>query len=267
MKYFRVYAIAFLIFSNPVHAKVAAGLAGFLSVIPGLGQLVNGRPLETVGWAGAYFGTAYGLKQPYAAYFIQMYNMYDAYRDAKPEINRYKNHNWFQNYIGAFNPANVLDPIGGPTLALYGAAPGISKYKGGNFTPLKPFGVAMIGWGEEALFRGFLFPAFSDLFGGKFWGALVSSVAFGMIHTQYGAAGKATVGLLGMVFCWQVDNNEYDLRKSIFAHAWIDFFLLPKGVSALEKPPTRENLEDGGVDVGRISYLYEGLGARLNFEF
>ena len=74
-----------------------AGLAGGLSIVPGLGQVSNGDVLEGFGWLGLV-GGAYCIDKGWGMDLL-FYNMYDAYRDAKPKINRYTNYNLFQNYI------------------------------------------------------------------------------------------------------------------------------------------------------------------------
>jgi membrane protease YdiL (CAAX protease family) len=244
---FRAALVAFIIIVTPCHAKPAAGVSGALSLIPGLGQAANGDLLEGLGWLGAVIGVS--LVKPYVAYDIWQYQMYDAYRDAGPKIKRYANHTWYENYLAVFNPLNFFDPIGAPLLAGYGVYPGWVKYHGSNLYPYKALSTSFIGPAEEGLFRGFLFPAFSDVFNSAFVGAVVSSAIFGLVHTQYGASGKIAVGIFGLIECWQVHSNKYDLRKSNFAHSWVDFFLLPRGVGPLEDPPTRENLNSGSIGV------------------
>ena len=216
----------------PAKTQAAAGATGLLSVVPGLGQVVNGDTLEGAGWfvtsVGLFFSGNAVMSQ--IGYDIWQYNMYDAYRDARPSIGRYKNHNVAQNYIATFNPLNVVDPIGAPIFGV-GAALGTRNSYAGIRNPTYIPYYAFVGLGEEGLFRGFLFPAFSDLFG-TVPGAVVSSALFSVFHFTNGkgalGAGPLTFRFLaGMLFAWQTHRNKYDLRKSIFAHAWFDIFVGP----------------------------------------
>lgn len=248
--------------------KLPAGVAGAMSILPGLGQAVNGNVAEGALWFAATAGAA--AVRPYIAFNIWQYNLYDAYRDAKPENGRYKDNTWYENYLGGLNPFNVLDPIGGPFTLLYGAIPGYVLHHGNNYMLLKPVGTAFIGAGEEALFRGFLFPAFSDLFGSKWIGGFVSSALFGAAHFQYNWGGRAVVAGFGGVACLQLDLNDYDLRKNIFMHTWVDFFLLPRGIGPLENPKPKKAGEKDDDDSSKIdikSALLGGIGIRLGFAF
>jgi len=250
--------------SNTANAKTPAGLAGVLSIVPGLGQVSNGDFLEGLGW---FASTVVLYKvQPYVAFDLHMYNMYDAYRDAKPSNGRYTNYSLFENYIGVFNPLNALDLVGGPLLTFYGVVPGLAYYKGQNLYPLKAISTSFIGPAEEGLFRGFLFPAFSSAVSSKLGGALISSILFGLVHTQYDPKNQMVVGLYGLVQCVIADLNKYDLRKGMFSHSWTDFFLLPKGVGPLENAPSSETLNQDGTAKSQ-SVIARGItfGWRIKF--
>jgi len=216
-----------------------AGLAGTLSIIPGLGQAVSGEPLEGLGWFSSVVGlSVMGGDFAQIGFNIWMYNMYDAYRDAKPQIGRYKDHSVYINYLGAWNPLNIIDPIGAPIVA-YGAYAGSRRGFPGLRSVRKPIIYSFVGLGEEAIFRGFLFPAFSDLFSSTLAGALTSSAVFSVAHVTGGRENLSSVMLaqrfvFGLLFCWQASRNQYDLRKSIFAHAWYDVFVDPGNKVGLE---------------------------------
>lgn len=222
--------IVSLVFSGTVQAKPTPGVAGTLSVIPGLGQVTNGDTLEGLAWLTTVV-TLSVVKNPVARKFgmnLWMYNTYDAYRDAG--ATRTQKNSVFGNYIANFNPLYAFDPIGTPILGLAALSPGTSESQKG--TPHSAIGRAFyyssVGLGEEALFRGFLFPAFSEGLGTKWGGAALSSAIFSAAHGQGGAAFVFRF-LAGMLFCWQVDRHKYDLRPSIFAHSWFDFLLTRKG--------------------------------------
>lgn len=210
-------------------AKPSPGVSGTLSLIPGLGQVANGDTWEGVSW----FATTIALvvaKDPVARKFgmnAWFYNMYDAYRDAGPP--RAARHSVFENYLANINPANIIDPIGAPIVAFAAISPGNTASNEG--TPSQPalraFYYSSVGLGEEALFRGFLFPAFSSGLGTA-GGAMLSSAVFSAAHGEGGSAFVVRF-LGGLLFCWQVHRNKYDLRPSIFAHTWFDFLITRKG--------------------------------------
>lgn len=213
---------------------VAAGVSGTLSIIPGLGQAINGEPLEGLVWlttiVGLYFSKNYYLSQ--AGWDLWFYNMYDAYRDAKPNNHNFTNYNVFQNYIAAYNPLNLIDPIGAPVVA-FGGLVGAKRGYPALGNPAKILMYGFVGLGEEGLFRGFLFPAMTDVFfDSKLMGAITSSILFALIHVTGGKSNLAPVVMaqrftFGMLFSWQAHRNKYDLREGIFAHAWYDILVDP----------------------------------------
>lgn len=226
---FRLFLLLALLAPGSARAKPAPGVSGTLSLVPGLGQLANGN-----GWEGAaWFATTVGLlvmKDPLAREFGQnlwFYNMYDAYRDAGPA--HAAKHSLVENYVANVNPVNAFDLVGAPIIAVAAASPGTTASNKG--TPKEPALRALyytsVGLGEEALFRGFLFPGLSAWFGTA-GGAVVSSALFSAAHGQGGSAFVIRF-LGGLLFCWQVHRNNYDLRPSIFAHTWFDFLLTRKG--------------------------------------
>lgn len=222
--------LAFLFFiqisAAPSRADVSPTAAGLLSIVPGLGQVASGHYLEGLAWGIGTIYT-YSSRSPFVAhmgYDLWMYNIYDAYRDAgaKGEANTTA----AQNLLAPFNPMNGLDYVGTPMVALSAASNGRGPNGEGmpNGLLFRPIYTSFTAFGEEGLFRGFLYPEFSDLFDSKFFGAFLSSSIFGLVHTQYGAVGRIEVAVLGMLFCLQKELNNGDLRKNIFAHAWWDFF-------------------------------------------
>ncbi len=225
---------------SPKQARAAAGVAGLLSIIPGLGQIYDGETLEGLGWFSTVIGfeifsPAVNISAPVAGqntrllaqagYDLWLYNMYDAYRDAKPRNGLYTNYSAFSNYVAAFNPVNVADAVTGTYLGFNVI---LDRKELGHFGQLNryPF-FAFVGMGEEGLFRGFLFPAFSaDVFHSKIAGAFASTVLFDLFHLTNGAADFRNNFIqrfiMGLVFCWATDRNKYDLRDGIFAHSMID---------------------------------------------
>jgi hypothetical protein len=222
----------FFTLSSPSARAVTPGFSGTLSIVPGLGQAVNGNLFEGLGWL-VTVGGLYGSRNSRLAqigFDLWMYNMYDAYRDARPPAAA--NHNVFQNYFAFANPLNLIDPIGAPIVAFGAASSSASGYPALR----DPGAIAMygfVGLGEEGLYRGFFFPSLSQMTSSKWAGAILSSAIFSVAHAT-GGSSNLQASLLaqrfigGLFFCWQADRNRYDLRKNIFAHAWYDI-LVDKG--------------------------------------
>ena len=249
-------------------AKLSPGMAGTLSVVPGLGQVSNGDSLEGVAWftgiVGGFMLTTGNTYNQTVFLDLWMYNMYDAYRDAgAPRSAKY---NLLQNYIAAFNPMNIWGPYSTIPLVYQGAvvaSPGHGNFGiGPNNKALTPFYMSFIALGEEALFRGFVFPGFTDVLGGSVMaGALTSSVAFAAAHTLY--SGQATYALqpsvfllrtaMGLFYCWQTHTDRYDLRKSIFSHTWFDVLY----------EWDRQGMPGGGLAPAKIS----GLSLKTQIQF
>ena len=237
-----VSLIILLLFQTSSAHAVSAGAAGLFSVVPGLGQVVDGEPLEGLGWFVTVVGTVAlsnslhvyapvsGKKTAIlsqAGYDLWLYNMYDAYRDGRPSGGRFSNNTALQNYAATFNPLNLVDPITTPALLAWTGGLGIPDGNIKHAASLsRPFFFGFVGMGEEGLFRGFLFPSLSDTFGSKLTGAAVSSVLFSLFHITNGLAEMESNFVqrlaMGLVFCWAADHNKYDLRHGIFAHSWID---------------------------------------------
>lgn len=208
--------------ANSVEAKTKPWIHGMLGIVPGLGHVTQGRVAEGFAWAGATV-VAYSVALPWS-HFI-MYNMYDSFQAAggKPTGKS----NVFENYIAVYNPLNAIDPIGGPLLAGYGYS--VSPLPNQRSALSNIFHYSFIGWSEEALFRGFLYPAISDLFHSRVVGAILSSLIFGMVHYNYTYAQQAFVATAGLIWSIQLTLNEYDLRKNIFSHSWVDILAGLKG--------------------------------------
>lgn len=250
--------LAFLFLPVNARAAVAPGAIGLLSIVPGLGQAVKGRPLEGLAW----FTTVAGLSFSGSSYArdigfeVWQYNMYDAYRDAGAKDT--SKENVFQNGIAPFNPVNLFDPI---SVGIVGF--GAYTARGNNSVRQGPRGMlagaflfTMVGLGEEGLFRGFLFPAFSHVTNSYTVGAIVSSAAFAAFHlgnkSSYyrSTKGLATLFTAGLLLCLQTYNQKFDLRHSIFSHAWFDFtveylYIAPNNLNNLQArvPTLRFNYE------------------------
>jgi len=100
-------------------------------------------------------------------------------------------------------------------------ASGTAYYEGAAFAVSYGAGVS-----EEMIFRGMLLPILDYKYGQKS-GLWVSSVSFGLLHSlNPGASGiylPAQATAMGLLFGWQVQEDDYKISKTIAAHFWYDF--------------------------------------------
>lgn len=227
--------------AQPAVATPAAGVSGMLSIIPGLGQTANGDVLEGLGWFAATVGP-FLTRSAFArqvGFDLWMYNMYDAYRDAKPANGKTTNYTAFENYIAFANPVNLFDPYGATVVGIGAIAGARQHYPCLHYGWCPPM-YGFVGMGEEGLFRGFLFPGLTDVFGGKKWaGNITSSALFAVAHATGGrknlsGAALGSRFLFGMIMCINADRMKYDLRHNIFAHAWYDILVTGNKIEGAE---------------------------------
>jgi len=78
------------------------------------------------------------------------------------------------------------------------------------------------GIGEEALFRGWLYPMMYESFHQRFW--LANGVQAGIFGTLHPDAGWFAVMIAGWAFYqgWLTRHNAWSVRESIFQHFWYD---------------------------------------------
>ncbi|MEW6056324.1 MAG: CPBP family intramembrane glutamic endopeptidase [Bdellovibrionota bacterium] len=224
---------------------------GVASIIPGLGQALQGNVLEGLGWLSS---TLVAWRFRIMPQKIIEYNMYDSYRDAGADDT--SKENWFQNYTATFNPLNIIDPIGGPIAVGYGFIVSPMPGVGGPIYLRIPM-YAMVGWGEEGLFRGFLYPAFSHLFDSRFLGAVASSALFGVAHYQYTWSNRFFLMGVGMLWSWQLTRNRYDLRKNIFSHSWVDIVSSLKANIELDPRNTADTKRQGAGIRFSLNYVFD----------
>ena len=78
---------------------------------------------------------------------------------------------------------------------------------------------------EEIIFRGFMLAALAAVFG--FWpGAILSSIAFGAVHSQYPLDLQVLVGLGGLAWCWLVRISQ-SLWAPWVSHTVLDLVVDP----------------------------------------
>jgi Type II CAAX prenyl endopeptidase Rce1-like len=82
------------------------------------------------------------------------------------------------------------------------------------------------GIGEEALFRGWLYPALYQSWGEHFWPANgVQATLFGALHPDAGWF-AAVIGGWAFYQGWLTRRNGWSVRESIFQHVWYDVMVL-----------------------------------------
>jgi membrane protease YdiL (CAAX protease family) len=77
------------------------------------------------------------------------------------------------------------------------------------------------GIGEEVAFRGFAFPALTLVMGSDWGGAILSSVAFGLLHGYQGWIGVIRTGMMGFLLATTLLLSG-SLWPAILAHAILD---------------------------------------------
>lgn len=80
--------------------------------------------------------------------------------------------------------------------------------------------------GEEALFRGWLLPVFTQSTG-SFWGAnALQAGLFGLGHVDAAEEFAAAIGAWALYEGWLTRRNDWSLGESIFHHFWYDVAVL-----------------------------------------
>ena len=78
---------------------------------------------------------------------------------------------------------------------------------------------------EELIFRGFVLATLTALLG--FWpAAILSSLAFGLVHTQYPLQLKLLVAAMGFLWCW-IARNTGSVFAPWIAHMTLDWIIDP----------------------------------------
>ncbi len=236
------FILVFILFSRLSYA-VTPAVYGVSSIIPGLGQTLYGNIAEGITWFGStlFLLSSHDKVLRNNGWDLLQYNIYDAWKDAggRPSQQNY----WFQEYLQNFNVKNLADPF---SVGFIGAA-GYSRYNSEKKNNTKKSGVpksplasiemfTFVGFGEEALFRGFLFPSLSSWLS-PWGGAAVSSALFSVAHIGAGAGANLARFVMGMLFCWQYARNDYTLGPNIFAHSWYDQIL----IGSFNDFPTKNN--------------------------
>ncbi len=80
------------------------------------------------------------------------------------------------------------------------------------------------GVGEEALFRGWMFPLLTEAYGVEnvFWANLTQAAIFGAAHLSEDNRLPVFQLAAGYYFGWLAKKNAWSLREAIFVHTWWD---------------------------------------------
>jgi membrane protease YdiL (CAAX protease family) len=234
------------------------------SFVPGLGHFYLGKPMAgtailaaELGLITTSFSLAYEGKDPELAMLgfltsqdMLLYSLHDVYRGAR----RMRSEAGYAHPLpdeGLFDHLTAIVDVRFLTrwttltvLSVPAALAAASLQDGQSmegesikYKFLTPFTISLnASLGEEAFFRGFLFPELEHRIGTPAAMAL-SAIAFGMLHYNPAytdlevALSLGTTTLFGAYMNWLVKRNDYSLRESIFIHFWWDMLLI--GAQAL----------------------------------
>lgn len=239
---------------------LSPGGAATLSLVPGLGEVVEGNVWTGIGYFTSTIGlilfpgkTEFAQVARGAGISLYSYQMYDAYRDAHPQNHMYGTGTLLQNYLAAVNPVNAWDPFSVGFVGLGATQVRKIRRQYGD-EPYKLYRLAYFATAvqqEEALYRGFLYPFFTDIYGGsKFFAALTTSAIDAFQHYFYlgPTALEPTVftmrTALFMLLTWQFTRNNYELAPGVFAHAWFDYL---QGAGATPNSVSKTSASQNGL--------------------
>jgi membrane protease YdiL (CAAX protease family) len=240
--------------------KKSPFLAVTLSVIPGLGHAYLGEYATAAELFGSttVLAGASAIRMPDEARLsciltaanLCNYTFYAAYRDVR-NYNRQEGYAYkmpndsFQDLsLAPFRPSVLKKPevwggiLGALALGVttsYFAFPQDMEMEDGGSMGLSPVVAFPVGIGEEAFFRGFLQPMFSETL--TPWGGIAaSSITFGALHFtnglmlpkeerwRYYSFSLPLITTLGAYLGW-VSYKNCSLKESVAIHSWYDFAL------------------------------------------
>lgn len=95
------------------------------------------------------------------------------------------------------------------------------------------------GVGEEAAFRGWLFPMFHQLTGERFWlGNALQAGLFGGAHVPQADEFALVITAWALYEGWLTRRNGWSIRESIFHHFWYDVIIATATLVTDERPGT-----------------------------
>jgi membrane protease YdiL (CAAX protease family) len=153
----------------------------------------------------------------------------------KPEV--------WGGFLGAFAVAIGLSHLTAPKKTEEARIHGASKR-----SSLLPVVALPVGIGEEAFFRGYLQPVFSEMTNPT-GGLILSSLAFGAMHIPnawdmekqdrraYYKFGIPFITAFGAYFGWVAQKNQ-SLKEGVALHTWYDFTIFAISAAATETATT-----------------------------
>ncbi len=244
-----------------------APLAASLAIVPGLGHIYLGDYAT----AGSFLGSAAASyvfatqSHNFVAVYsgiesmqtIMIYGIYAAYRDAR-SFNGPANYHYpmpkdsFSDLIYApFEWKTISKPeVWAGIFGTLAVGTALSTWAYGHIAPMSisladviPFTAFPIGIREEALFRGFLQPALSEI-ATPIGGWILSSLAFGAAHLSnahnlpseyrqtYYTVSIPYIAAFGAYAGWLAQKNR-SLKECVAVHAWYDFTLFALEAAAM----------------------------------
>jgi len=133
-------------------------------------------------------------------------------------------------FVGAFClqlfDAGVLMPILNRLTGTTIDTSGFANLQGnlGQLLMLLAFSWTLAALGEEMAYRGYLQKVLGELFGGSLPGviltALISSMLFGLAHTEQGLIGVVITSVDALFFSWLKRKFDHNLWAAILAHGF-----------------------------------------------
>ena len=80
----------------------------------------------------------------------------------------------------------------------------------------------LAGTNEEALFRGWMMPAYMESWGSPFWSNTATALIFSLAHVSEDNPVPWPQFALGWYFGYLTQKNDWTLKEAIFVHAWWD---------------------------------------------
>ncbi|MBI4421578.1 MAG: CPBP family intramembrane metalloprotease [Gemmatimonadetes bacterium] len=256
---FKLPALSFLVPGVGQYAQHAAGPGAAFSAtaVLGMGLFFTG---DTAAALHQALPRSAGGQQAFLG--AQLYqtagslSAYDSFRRSLPSLRRVGKHQFLEHHepLGAlFTAPFDLRFLGRWTTWLELAYTGViavilvseETRPGKLYQPYKArdaaFGAGLslqAGIGEEALFRGWLYPVLHQAVGRRMWlSNSIQATTFGLLHAPN--AGPFALVIAGWAWYqgWLTRKNGWSIRESIFHHFWYDVAIVTITLATDERAP------------------------------